>query len=357
MRPLASLLLLLALLYTAPAGAHLMPAGQGTINLVGTDAYVVISVPVAAFTGVDQDGDGMLSAPELAAGQATLRAAILAGMALDGGRWQEVMLSLPSAGEPGAPPSPDLMVMAVASFTTPPAVLAFTSRLWGPAASTIRLTATVSEGSRTLQQEAGLISRANPGFTFFAPRSAVLASFFTLGFHHILSGPDHLLFLVTVLAAGIAWRRWLALLTAFTIAHGATFALASLGVVSLPARLVEAAIAASIVAVALAVLMRVSLRLWQETALVFGLGLAHGLGFAAAIAGHGMPASHPATGIIGFNLGVEAGQLLVALTLYGAVLLLRRIPAMASDAQWQRAIAFGAVLIGSVWMVERGLQS
>lgn len=355
MGAVAALLLACALLWTAPAQAHLMPAGQGTINLVGSHAYLVISLPVASFSGADGDGDGMLSAQELAAGQRQLRAQFLAGMELRGAAWQEVMLSLPTAGEPGAAPSPDLMVMAVASFAQPPATLELKSRLWGRQPSTIRITATVSQGSATLAREVGLISDTQPEFAFFAPPARVLANFFKLGLHHIFAGLDHLLFLVTVLAAGVAWRRWLALLTAFTVAHGATFALAALGVVSLPGAWVETAIAASIVAAALALLAGLRLRLRQECALVFTLGLVHGLGFAAALGVQGIQGSHPGLGILGFNLGVEAGQLLVALALFAAINLARLLPSTRCGAAWQRATAVGAAAIGVAWMLERSL--
>lgn len=344
-------LALLAFALASTASAHLMPAGEGTVNVVGSNAYLVMSIPAASFTGADLDGDGLVSAQELALGEQRLRAQFRAGMELAGGTWQEVLFNLPTAGEPGSPPSPEVMVMAVASFAQPPATLTLRSRLWGTDAAPIRITATVSQGSSTLAREVGMLSKARPEFVFFAPPMRALTGFIQLGLHHILSGADHLLFLVTILAAGVAWRRWCWLLTAFTLAHGTTFALASMGWVSLPQQLIEAAIAASIVAVAVNVLTGPRMALRHECALVFALGLVHGLGFAAAI--QGGDANHPLLAIVGFNLGVEAGQVLVAMALFAAIAFVRRVPRIGADAVWQRATAMAAVLIGAAWIVER----
>lgn len=347
-------LIALGLCWHLQALAHLMPAGRGTVNVVGERAYVVLSMPVAGFAQADRDGDKLLSTQELAAGRERLRAQFVAGVQLRSngvvGQWQDVMLSLPTADEPGSPPSPELMVMAVASLAAPQATLALASRLWGEGAGPIKITATVSEGAATLAEETALISPAQPVATFFAPAGAVVGSFFQHGLHHILAGPDHLVFLVTVLAAGAAWRRWFWLLSAFTLAHGATFALASLGVLSLPAVWVESAIAASIVLAALALLARLRLQLRYEAALVFVMGLVHGLGFAAAMGGLG---ARPGLGVLGFNLGVEAGQLLVALLLYGAIVLVGRVSSPMHARRWQAAAGVGALLAGTVWLLQR----
>lgn len=153
-------------------------------------------------------------------------------------------------------------------------------------------------------------------YTFAASGEAargMLPSFFVLGLEHILTGYDHLLFLLALLVAVRGWRSLAWVVTAFTLAHSVTLAAAAFELVSLPSQFVEMAIALSIVYVAIENLMGLERRhLWSE-ALVFGL--LHGLGFAGflkdALAGEG--ALFPA--LIGFNLGVEAGQIVAVLPL------------------------------------------
>jgi hydrogenase/urease accessory protein HupE len=202
---------------------------------------------------------------------------------------------------------------------------------------------------------------------FFAPVQRHVANFAWHGFDHILGGADHIVFLVALLASGISVRRWAALLTAFTVAHGATFGLASMGWVNVSAEVVEPAIAASIVLVSALHLLRRPMRLRWELLLVFGLGLVHGLGFASAMsADAGSPlialSPYPVWSIVGFNLGVEAGQAAVALALYAVVLVLRRLFAHQGDAAWlrssgeaavQRCAGAVAMAMGSFWLVER----
>ena len=153
------------------------------------------------------------------------------------------------------------------------------------------------------------------------PASGFLA-FFALGFEHISYGLDHLLFLLVILLpaataappaatgcrapAGAARSRSLKILTAFTLAHGLSLALAVLGVVDLPSRLVETAIAATIVLAAIDNLRPfLPGRRWQ---VAFTFGLIHGLGFASALGPIDLPPLGLATALLGFNLGIEAGQ-------------------------------------------------
>lgn len=144
-------------------------------------------------------------------------------------------------------------------------------------------------------------------------RRGLLSTFFEMGVEHILSGWDHLLFLIALLV-GVRSARSLALVvTAFTLAHSVTLALAALDLVSLPSSFVEIAIALSIVYVAAENLMKLGKRsLWVE-ALVFGL--LHGLGFAGFLSDALRREDELLLPLVGFNLGVEAGQLLVVIPL------------------------------------------
>ena len=150
-----------------------------------------------------------------------------------------------------------------------------------------------------------------------------LRAFLELGVDHILTGYDHLLFLLALLAAvrGVRSLAWV--ITAFTLAHSITLGLAALDVVSLPGRFVEIAIALSIVYVAVENLLALEKRsLWLE-ALVFGL--LHGLGFAGFLGDALRYEDDLLVPLVGFNLGVELGQLLFVIPLALVFLLLQRV--------------------------------
>lgn len=177
-------------------------------------------------------------------------------------------------------------------------------------------------------------------------------SFFVLGIHHILSGYDHLLFLLGLLLPGGGLLALTKIITAFTIAHSVTLSLAVLQVVSLPDRLIEAVIALSIAFVAAENLFlkpAVSRR-WVVS---FCFGLVHGFGFSSALRELGLPAHGLVLSLFGFNVGVEVGQGLVVAACLPLLLLLRRT-------RWEsRAVlssSLAILLVGLVLFVERALQ-
>jgi hydrogenase/urease accessory protein HupE len=177
--------------------------------------------------------------------------------------------------------------------------------------------------------------------------------FFKLGVEHILTGYDHLLFLAALLLRGGAFLSLFKIITAFTIAHSITLALAVLGVVTIPARIVEPAIAASIVWVALENLLRkdVPPHRWLVS---FCFGLVHGFGFASAIEPLKLPAGRLALALLGFNLGVETGQAFVVVLLLPLLLWMR---GSAWELRIVRAASLGVAAFGLVWLVERLVSS
>ncbi|SMP09818.1 HupE/UreJ family protein [Shimia sagamensis] len=134
-----------------------------------------------------------------------------------------------------------------------------------------------------------------------------------LGFEHILEGWDHLLFVFALVLLIRSKRRLIGAITAFTVAHSITLALAALGHVSIPGPPVEAIIALSVVFLAIEILKReeAKLRLSERAPwmVAFAFGLLHGLGFAGALQDIGLPEVDIAMALLAFNLGVEAGQL------------------------------------------------
>jgi hypothetical protein len=188
-----------------------------------------------------------------------------------------------------------------------------------------------------------------------APGTPPLPSFrqyLALGIRHILGGYDHLLFLVGLLVACRRFRTVAGIVTCFTLAHSVTLALAALDVVKLPGRIVEPLIAATIVFVGVENVAR-----GEEPrgrwALAFGFGLVHGLGFASALreAGLGAFGTSVVGPLVGFNIGVELGQLAVAAVLLTVLWRLRRIPAFARHGT--RVVSWLVAAIGLVWLVQR----
>jgi hypothetical protein len=190
------------------------------------------------------------------------------------------------------------------------------------------------DGSRVL----AVASPSNPRLTFYGGRggglgalTAVVRDFLRLGFLHILTGLDHLFFVVALALLVRRGRRLIATVTAFTVAHSVSLALTVLGVVTLPAPPVEACIALSIVLVAAECLRSSqgehsrreptsapnaptpgdSLLARAPWAAAFGFGLLHGLGFASALLELGIPPAHVPAALLSFNLGVEVGQLAI----------------------------------------------
>jgi len=174
-------------------------------------------------------------------------------------------------------------------------------------------------------------------------------SFFVMGIHHILSGYDHLLFLVGLLLPGGGLLSLAKIITAFTVAHSVTLSLAVLQVVTLPDRLIEAVIGLSIAFVAAENLFldpAVSRR-WLVS---FSFGLVHGFGFSSALRELNLPAHGLLASLFGFNIGVEVGQALVVAVCLPFLLLLRR-------SRWEhRAVSTSSLailLVGLVLFVER----
>ena len=174
-------------------------------------------------------------------------------------------------------------------------------------------------------------------------------SFFKLGVEHILTGYDHLLFLFVLLLRGGRVLSLFKIITAFTVAHSITLALAVLRVVTVPGRIVEPAIALSIIWVALENLLRKDAPS-QRWLISFCFGLVHGLGFASAIEPLALPPGRLALALLGFNLGVEAGQAVVVALLLPLLLWMR---GRAWEPRVVRAASLGVVVMGLAWFVER----
>jgi hypothetical protein len=182
---------------------------------------------------------------------------------------------------------------------------------------------------------------------------AQLALYLRLGFRHIVpEGADHILFVLGLFFLGITWRKLLWQTTVFTVAHATTLFLSTYGVFRLPGRYVEPAIALSIAVIAAENIMRPRLGPGR-LALVFAFGLIHGLGFASSLSEVPFPRRDFLVALLGFNFGVDFGQLFVIALAFLLVGAFRHEP-------WFRArvaIPCSALIatVGCVWAMQRAL--
>ena len=196
---------------------------------------------------------------------------------------------------------------------------------------------------------------------------AVFLRYIPVGFEHIVPlGIDHILFVLGLFFFSLHLRPILFQVTSFTLAHTLTLALASLGIVSVSPAIVEPLIAASIVYVGVENI-RGHTNVKARTALVFAFGLLHGLGFASVLGDFGITASHFVAALIGFNIGVEFGQLAVIMTALVLILIAVRLagfaplpdeeaPVRQTQVMYRAVSVVGSLvisLIGAWWTVER----
>jgi hydrogenase/urease accessory protein HupE len=181
-------------------------------------------------------------------------------------------------------------------------------------------------------------------------------TYFLLGVEHILLGIDHLLFVLALLL--LVRNPWMLVkvITAFTVAHSITLAIAALGWAQIPQAPVEAVIALSIMFVAAETIRQKrnenDLASKAPWIVAFAFGLLHGLGFGAALKEIGLPQSDVPLALLTFNLGVEAGQLLFVFAVLGLKALIDRL--LTLKLPWARAVTgYGIGSLAAVWFVQR----
>jgi hydrogenase/urease accessory protein HupE len=187
---------------------------------------------------------------------------------------------------------------------------------------------------------------------------SVAATYVRHGAEHILYGYDHLLFILALLLIVRSVRVLLWTITAFTIAHSITLALATLGVVHVPGPPVEASIALSILLLA-AEIVRLqrgeqSLTARWPWVVAFCFGLLHGFGFASALSDIGLPRGDIPVALFAFNVGVELGQIAFIAAVLGTIALARRLTLAASIERYAlRAAPFGIGALAAFWFFDR----
>lgn len=180
----------------------------------------------------------------------------------------------------------------------------------------------------------------------------VVRQFLLEGVHHIFIGPDHILFIVGLLLLGGSLGQLFKIVTAFTIAHSITLVLATLNVLSPPPRVIEPAIALSIIFVGAHALLTTRGEGDWRLLFAFGFGFVHGFGFANVLREMNLPRAALGWSLFSFNVGVEIGQACIVLAVAPILAWVYRRSALAAG-RLVTASAFGVVLAGSYWFVER----
>ena len=228
------------------------------------------------------------------------------------------------------------------------------------AASRIDVLVRVERSDGTAQ--VGRVLPLAPRFVVTASPGAweVAQTYTVLGIEHILTGVDHLLFVLALLILVQGTRRLIATITAFTLAHSLTLFAATLGWLNVPGPPVEAVIALSIVFVAGEIVHarqgRPGLTQRRPWIVAFSFGLLHGLGFAGALAEVGLPPLSIPMALLFFNVGVEIGQLIFIAVVLGAMAIGRRIARrlkIEAPSWWWRVPPYAIGGIASFWVVQR----
>jgi len=351
--------------------AHPLVPADATLSLTDAGADLQLTVGWHAFTAHLPDpeaADAFLEAqlrlaePERTAWLERLRAHLTPRITVRcDGAAIPLRLTFPVLSTPGqetlpAASVPSLLVEGTAAFTEAPAAcgLALDESLGG-AILRLRRSGRFADEIRLLG--AGEPSPMYPLRAMPEAPSVPAPSFATyvlVGFEHIVpDGLDHVLFVLALFFLGAGLRALAWQVTAFTLAHSATLAAGLLGVARLPPEIIEPAIAASIALVALEdVFARAQTDVSRRrVVVVFLFGLLHGLGFAGALSEAGLPTDDLVRTLLGFNLGVEAGQLAVLLTAALVTMPLRRIAGY--DRLVRRPACIAIAATGLYWTVTR----
>jgi hypothetical protein len=357
-RPLVALLFAAGLSF--PAAAHLMVAQKGTLNLLGTGAYLLVSIPTSSFENVDDDSDGLLSARELSVHTESIKQQIQAGLQLsdtNGLRPLEgLMLTLSPEDAKEGQPADQLVVMGRFAVLESNKQLSFQTSLWGQKETEQSLGLTITKNLK--QEELLMLTPDHPQRKLYEPALNVFISFSQHGIEHVLGGLDHLLFLLVVLATGWGWKQILTALSIFTVGHAISLMTVVYSGITFPENIVEPAIVATIIGLAL-------YDLWKSRSsepstsrelrfgLVFGCSLIHGLGLGGALTSLGINPTQQGATLLGFNLGIEIAQVGVALLAILGLALLQKIFGGRSIQTVSTFATLSAVIMGSLWFVER----
>lgn len=354
------LAVLLAWASVSAAEAHLVVSQHGTLNIVGDGAYMVLSLPVSALTGFDDNHDSLLSVGELRAHTASIESQIKRGVTLGSSlgpsKLEGVMLNTEAPDSDPSAPSTHLVVLGRFAVPAQATELTFALHLFGTGADEQTEHIAVTRGD---ESQLITLTPEQPQGSVLPSAWATFSTQVRLGALHVISGVDHLLFLLVVLAAAWNLRQVLLALTCFTAGHAITLMACVWYGLTVPSSLVEPAIAATIVGMAVfdrwSAYRRSTHPLRIRLNLIFACALIHGLGLASAFNDLGLNGIGRVLSLAGFNTGIEIGQ--VAIALIAALVMhgIRQVSGLAGLVKATRLASYGSMALGSLWFLQRAM--
>ncbi len=342
-----------------PAYAHWADLAVAEVSVGETKAQMTLTLPTGLLAFADDDKNGNLSAAEVLGHQEQIKTELGSRIQLksDGEAGElQTLSALNGKALPNARISSKTHSTLLLSYAWPQKIGNFKMEysFFVPGVSTASCLTTLIRAGKvqsvvfTPEKQEYLLDQNGQPFDF--------KSFVFLGIGHILSGLDHLLFVLSLLMLGGSLGYLLKVITAFTLAHSITLSLTALGFIALPGRFIESGIALSIAYVAAENLFRkdASALMKSRWVVTFFFGLIHGMGFADILREMGLPRDNLLGSLVGFNVGVELGQLSVVIPAFLILLLLKRMP---GEIWVRRAISAGAVAAGLIWFVQRAFLS
>ncbi|MBP6277707.1 MAG: HupE/UreJ family protein [Limnohabitans sp.] len=349
---------LLAGAVMSAAHAHLVMSQRGTLNIVGNGAYMVLSLPVSSLSGFDDDHDGLLSINELRAHAAMIESQIKQGVSLESDQGRSALegIMLNTATHDITPSAPSAQVVVLGRFAVPTQAtnLKLTLRLFGPKAEEQTEQIAVTQGA---QSQLITLTPEHPQGAVLPSAWVSFAQQIWLGSFHVLSGADHLLFLLVVLAAAWNFRQVVLALTCFTAGHAVTLMACAWYGLTVSANWVEPAIAATIVGMAVFDRWSVHHR-WAGSvavrlSLVFFCALIHGLGLAGSLRDLGVNGTGKVVSLVGFNVGIELGQITAALAAALVMRVIRQLSGPIGQAKATRLTSYLSIALGCFWFFQR----
>ena len=352
----AAFFILGILVFPGLAHAHQAGLSRGEYRLDGamfTAEIIFARADAALLTkGLDLDGDGTMTALEVQQSRLALGRVLTPKLVVQAGK--EVCLG--NLDDAHLVEEDGLSVRIVYLCPAPPASVHVRFDVLDALSFGHRHLARVESGEVVTeviysdkQREWDLLPAASSSAQAKPVTSQSLASFFVMGIEHILLGYDHLVFLLGLVLVGGRWRALLLVVTAFTLAHSITLGLAVLGVWAPSPRIVEPLIALSVAYVGVEnQFVSDAEKRWRIT---FPFGLIHGFGFAGALGEIQVPKTDVPKALLGFNLGVEAGQLAILAVVLPLIVAARKREWFAKKGVRQASWAIAA--LGLLWFVLR----
>ena len=344
-------LVLLCLWPISTAVGHELSTSYSQIRVAGTNVDIAFTINATEMHNgpqVDIDQDGRVTEAELDASFDALSRAVL----------DNYQVSIPGS-DPIAPDSVEYTFVAdnviridlSYIFSEPANDLNVFSSLDEVTQPDHRHLLQIGEGSaarHTVLDQSGPLIEID--YTMGIPQWVTVWEFALLGIKHIVTGYDHLAFLVGLLLVTTTMRSLLKIVTAFTLGHSVTLALATLGVVAIPSRLIESLIALSIAYVAVENFL--GRRLAHRWVITFLFGLVHGFGFSNVLQDLGLSSGRLAVSLFSFNAGVEIGQLIFVTVVFPGLYYLAR-------SRWKEQVMSSASVIimcmGFYWFIQRAI--